>query len=308
MAAPVILGSDVLHVRIDPSHGGEVIDLVDLRSGRQLLGRPPFASAPPQGGDLDEASWTRSYRGGWQLLTPNAGAACTVAGRHHGFHGRASNDPWEVVAQDPSSVDLRWTGHGLAVERRFTVAGATLHADVCCTAARRTPLVAVEHLALGIEVLDPEVEITLPAGRAAEMDEHEAGPDPFHDGARWPEIALADGSIENGQRWPLSLGRSRLMCVQDVPAGWARVANARSGAGVELAWDVESLPHIWLWHEVRRSGGPWRGLTELLVVEPASVPHHLGLARAIAEGQASWAGPGRPFAYRISVTALSGDG
>jgi len=86
------------------------------------------------------------------------------------------------------------------------------------------------------------------------------------------------------------------------------VVNARTGAGVALAWDPERLPHVWVWHEVRTSGGPWRGLTELLVIEPASVPHHLGLARAVAEGQAAWAEPGRPFGYRISVTALPGGG
>ena len=308
MNPAVILGSDALHVRIDPSHGGEVIDLVALGSGRQLLGRPPFASARARAGDLDEETWTRSYRGGWQLLTPNAGAACNVTGRHHGFHGRASNDPWEVMEHDHATVSLRWTGHGLTVERRFSVTGPTLYSDVCCTAETRTPLVAVEHLALGIEVLDPEVEITLPAGRAAEMSEHEGGPGGPQDAPQWPEIALADGSSENGQRWPLSLERSRLVCVRDVPAGWARVANGRTGAGVALAWDVERLPHLWMWHEIRRSGGPWRGKTELLVVEPASVPQHLGLAQAIAEGQASWAEPGRPFAYRMSVTALPGDG
>ena len=304
----MILRSDALLVRIDPDHGGEVIDLVDLRSGRQLLGRPPFASAIPRAGDLDEATWTASYRGGWQLLTPNAGAACEVAGRRHGFHGRASNDPWLVQGQDKAGATLCWTGHGLTVERRFSVAGATLHADVRWEATERTPLLAVEHLALGLEVLDPEVVIALPAGRAVEMGEHDGAPRAPADAPLWPEIALADGSRERGSRWPLTRPRSRLVCVQDLPEGAARVANARTGAGVALAWDVRRLPHVWMWHEVRTSGGPWRGMTELLVIDPAGVPHHLGLATAIAEGQAAWAEPGRPFGYRMSVTALPGGG
>lgn len=308
MAAAVNLGSDALHVRIDPVHGGEVIDVVDLRTGRQLLGRPPFASARPRAGELDEATWTRSYRGGWQLLTPNAGAACTVAGERHGFHGRASNDPWELLSRDAGAVTLRWEGHGLVVERRFSVAGATLHADVRWEAQTRAPLLAVEHVALGIELLDPEVEISLPAGRAVEMGEHE-GPPRAPDGApRWPEILLTDGAREHGDRWPLARERSRLVCLQDVPDGAARVVNAGTGAGVALEWDASLLPHVWMWHEVRTSGDPWRGLTELLVVEPASVPHHMGLATAIAEGQAMWAQPGRPFGYRVSLTALPGDG
>ena len=304
----MILRSDALLLRIDSGHGAEVIDLVDLRSGRQLLGRPPFASLPARAGELDEDTWTASYRGGWQLLTPNAGSACAAAGTRHGFHGRASNDPWQLLEQDTASATVRWAGHGLTVERRFSVTGATVHADVRWESAERSPLLAVEHLALGIELLDPEVVIELPGGRAAEMAERAGPPRAPADAPRWPEIALADGSRERGDRWPLTRARSRLTCVQEVPEGTARVVNARSGAGVALSWDRQRLPHVWIWHELRTSGGPWRGMTEMLVIEPASVPHHQGLETAIAEGQAAWAEPGQPFGYRLSVTVLPGDG
>jgi len=304
----VLLQSDALQLRIDSDHGAEVIDLVDLRSGRQLLGRPPFASQPRRAGDLDEETWTASYRGGWQLLTPNAGSACTVAGTSHGFHGRASNDPWQVLEHGAAGAMLGWVGHGLTVERRFSVMDATVHADVRWEAAERSPLLAVEHLALGIELLHPEVVIELPGGRAVEMAEREGPTRAPGDAPRWPELALLDGSRERGDRWPLTRPRSRLACVQDVPEGTARVVNARTGAGVALSWNHEQLPHVWIWHEVRTSGGPWRGMTEMLVIEPASVPHHLGLETAIAEGQAAWAEPGMPYGYRFSITVLRGDG
>jgi hypothetical protein len=304
----VILQSDALLLRIDAGHGAEVIDLVDRRTGRQLLGRPPFASRTPRAGDLDEETWTASYRGGWQLLTPNAGSACAVAGALHGFHGRASNDPWQVLEHDMTGATLRWAGHGLAVERRFSVKDATVHADVRWESAERTPLLAVEHVALGIELLDPEVVIELPGGRAVEMAERTGPPRAPDDAPLWPEMALADGSRECGDRWPLTRARSRLACVQDVPEGTARVINALTGAGVALTWDRKRLPHVWIWHEIRTSGGPWRGMTEMLVIEPASVPHHLGLETAIVEGQASWTSPGQPFGYRLSVTVLAGDG
>ena len=304
----MILRSDALLLRIDSGHGAEVIDLVDLRSGRQLLGRPPFASLPARAGELDEDTWTASYRGGWQLLTPNAGSACAVAGTRHGFHGRASNDPWQVLEHDTAGATLRWAGHGHTVERRLSVADATVHADVRWESAERLPLLAVEHLALGIELLDPEVVIELPAGRAVEMAER-AGPSRAPaDAPLWPEIGLADGSRERGDSWPLTRPRARLACVQQVPEGNARVVNARTGAGVALSWDRERLPHVWIWHEVRTTGGPWRGMTEMLVIEPASVPHHLGLETAIAEGQAAWTDSGQPFGYRLSVTVLPGAG
>jgi hypothetical protein len=93
----LVLRSDDVLARVDPGHGAEVLDLVDLRSGRQLLGRPPFGSEPPAPGDLDERAWTAAWRGGWQGCLPNAGSACTVDGVRHGFHGRASNDPWTLL-------------------------------------------------------------------------------------------------------------------------------------------------------------------------------------------------------------------
>jgi hypothetical protein len=308
-AAPtIVLRSDDVLVRIDPQHGGEVLDLIDLRSNRQLLGRPPFASEPPRSGDLDEAAWTASYRGGWQLLTPNAGSACEVDGGLHGFHGRASNDPWTVQSVGADRAVLRWNGHGLVVRREYSVTGATLCASVHWEAVARTPLVAVEHVALGLELLDPEVVIELPSGLAYEMDER-AGPARAPAGSpRWPGVRLADGTIEHAGRWARAEPRSRLTCVQDVEDGFARITNVRSGAGVIIEWEVDKLPHLWMWHEARRSGGPWRCLTELLVIEPASVPHHQGLAAAIAHDQATWVGPGQGFGYRVSVTAVPGGG
>ena len=86
----ITLQSPELLVRLDPAHGGEMLDLIDLSSGRQLLGRPPFGCEPILDGDLDEDRWTQSYRGGWQTLSPNAGAPasraagerCTMAENH----------------------------------------------------------------------------------------------------------------------------------------------------------------------------------------------------------------------------------
>ena len=122
----IVLRSAEVLIRVDPAHGGEILDLVDLRTGRQLLGRPPFGSTVPVAGDLDEGTWTAAYRGGWQVLLPNAGNACRVDGRRHGFHGRASNDPWSVEERDESSVTLAWSGQGVAARRRLRLADGGL--------------------------------------------------------------------------------------------------------------------------------------------------------------------------------------
>ena len=70
-----------------------------------------------------------------------------------------------------------------------------------------------------------------------------------------------------------------------------RGRQRRHRAGPSRRVGQSRLPHLWIWREVRASGGRWRGQAEMLGLEPASVPHSLGLARAVAEGQASRARP-----------------
>ena len=301
------LRSPHLTVRLDEAHGAEILDLVDLRTGRQLLGRPPFTPGPPRAGDLDEAEWTAAYRGGWQVLLPNAGSACKVDGTAHGFHGRASNDPWEVEDGSSLSVVLTWSGHGLRATRRIELADDALVVGVEVTALdERVPLLLTEHIALGLELLDPEVGFELPGGRAFELDEVTGPPEPPPDATAWPELRLLDGSTERADRWALSRERSRLYCVSALPAGRAIVQNLRRPQALQLSWNVDVLPHLWVWHEVRTYGGPWAHRGELLVVEPSSVPHTLGLTTAIEHGQARWLGRDDSVSYELIARPTPG--
>jgi hypothetical protein len=298
------LAADAVAIRIDPRHGGEVLDLIDLRTGRQLLGRPPFASDEPVAGELDETTWTRSYRGGWQVLAPNAGNPCAVDGVPHGFHGRTSTDPWTVIAAGPAAAELAWEGHGLHVQRRFTVSGDSVTAHSTVTAQRDAALVWVEHIALGLELLDPSVEIEIPGGRVYEVDERTGPTRPPDDAPRWPRARLLDGTLEHAGRAELRSPRSRLLMVADVDEGRVTVRNRDRGQAITVAWDASWLPHLWLWHEIRTIDGPWRRHGELLVVEPASVPHTLGLETARRLGQAHVLPAGRVLSTEITLRPL----
>ena len=301
----IVLRSPELLVRVDPRHGGEILDLVDLATGRQLLGRPPFSSQLPRGGDLEEPDWTASYRGGWQLLTPNAGSACDVDGIRHGFHGRASNDPWRVLEESEGACALAWEGHDLRVERRLAVAGDTLELDVELEGlVAGVPVVAVEHVSVGIELLDPDVEIELPAGRAWELSERNGPASAPAAAPTWPQALLLDGSLERCDRHAARQPRSRLLAVGDLPDGRAVVRNRARDQGLELTWDAGWLRHCWIWHEMRTYDGPWRGQAEILVVEPASVPHSLGLAAAVEHGQARRLDLGERIGYRVTARPL----
>jgi hypothetical protein len=303
----IVLGTSDLMVRVDPAHGGEILDLVVPRTGAQYLGRPPFPSLPPQHGDLDEDTWTGCYRGGWQTVAPNAGNACTVGGVDHGFHGAASTSGWRALESSADAATLAWTGHGLDAERRLAIDGGALTIDTRWRAtAGPASMIWVEHLTVGVQLLSPEVEIRLPGGRGFELSEVDGPAWPPTDAPGWPEVLLLDGSVERADRWPLDRPRARFGCVADLPEGRVEVRNAATGEGLVVEWDVEVLPHLWLWHEVRASGGRWRGHGEMLGLEPASVPHSLGLARALAEGQAHRVEPGADLTCRLVARPLDG--
>jgi hypothetical protein len=298
----ITLASKGIQVRADPAHGGEILDLIDLETGRQLLGRPPFGSDLPCAGDLDEEIWTRSYRGGWQTVLPNAGNRCIVGGSDHGFHGRASVDPWRLLSLDARSATLGWGGHGLEVTRTLSLSDDEL--TVRCEAraiSDPAPMVAVEHISFGLELLHPEVVIELPAGLAYELDESDGpvSPPPF--ARHWPLVGTSDGGGDPHDRLSLDQPRGGFAVVAKLPEGRAVIRNEARGQAVELRWDVEWFPHVWLWHDVRAGGGIWRNTAEVLAVEPSTVPHSLGLERAVAEGQARWVARADPVTWWVTA-------
>ena len=296
-----MLRSQELLARVDPAHGAEVLDLVELRHGRQLLGRPPFGSQPPTPGDLDEDPWTAAWRGGWQGCLPNAGNACDVGQTRHGFHGRASNDPWEVVEAGERSSQMRWEGHGVAAERRIELSSAlSISTDVTALESG-APMLALEHLSLGLELIEPSVELELPAGAASELDETLGPVRPPEDAPTWPDVALLSGETERADRWNLDEERGRVYVVRDVPEGRGAARNAARGHGVEISWTAEALPHLLVWHEARATGGVWRHATEVLCLEPSSVPHLLGLRAALDAGQARRLEAGETMSWSMAL-------
>jgi hypothetical protein len=289
--------------RLDPAHGAEILDLVDLATGRQLLGRPPFASSPSAGTNAGEESWTAGYRGGWQLLTPNAGNPSEVEGETHPFHGLASNTSWELVDEDPASATLTWSGSGLQVMRRVWLEDGSLIAETEWLALRdRAAFVAVEHIALGLELLAPSATIRLPGGVAFELSEVDGPGHAPENAPTWPNVLLLGGRVERADTFSVFEPSSRFFAIGSLPEGWYEVENDATGQGIRVEWDIASLPHLWFWREVRTSGGLWRKQAEILALEPASVCHSLGLARAIADGQAVVLDEGERWRTRISAT------
>ena len=282
----ICLEADGAVAIIDPSHGGEVLELIGC-DGQRPLGRPPFSASPPLSGDLDEAMWTDRYRGGWQLVSPNAGMPSDVNGDVHGFHGGASIAVWEVVTREPSSLVLTLVNHGLRYNRTYVLRASGLRIETLVEViSEPRPFVAIEHVVVGVQVLDPEVLLEVSAGRAFDIEEPNGSLPLPTDAPMYPDVLHLDGSVERMSSWKVDDVSARTFVVSELEAGWAQVRNTATGEGLRLTWDVSVLPHMWVWHENRSTGGPWRNATELLGIEPAMVPHSIGLDGALQSGHA----------------------
>ena len=289
---------------IDPSHGGEVLDLIGSQ-GQRPLGRPPFSAAPPLAGDLDEATWTDRYRGGWQLVAPNAGMPSEVDGDFHGFHGGASIAQWNVVDVSNNSARLCVDNHGLRFTRTYLLDSNRLRIETQVEAVEGPrPMVAVEHVVVGVQLLDPEVMLDVSPGRAFDIEEPNGSLPLPSDAPFYPDVLHLDGSIERMGSWHIDDVRARTFVISELAEGVAQVRNLATGEAVQLTWDADVLPHLWVWQENRATGGPWRHTTELLGIEPAMVPHSIGLDAARQSGHAFMVTAERPCSWWIEAKLI----
>jgi hypothetical protein len=148
----------------------------------------------------------------------------------------------------------------------------------------------------------------LPGGLAYELSEADGPVMAPAQASEWPEIELLVGGRENAERITLAGAGGRFAVVTALPEGRYEVVNDLTGQGLRVQWDLAALPYLWLWREVRASGGRWRHQAEILALEPGSVPHSLGLTRALAEGQAIELARGERFRSTIAATPFSAPG
>jgi hypothetical protein len=287
----IALRDGPLSLTIAPERGGEVRSL--SLGETEFLYRPPWAPAPLPAGPLAEVPWERSWHGGWQLLWPNAGAACVVDGTEHGFHGAGSVARFSVTEHSRRSARLRCELDGLCCERGFELRDGAVRGSAVISnrSDAPLPLVLVEHLILGGGLASEGTRIELGGGQLVEQGWDGT---PLGSGSPWPTLGETDFSV-------LPAKGSRFAVVRDLPSASARIAGA-GGETLELAFDPAAYPHLWLWEE--RFGAeviPWEGGGECLAVEPSSIPSADGLAGAIERGEATVLAPGEELASWIEL-------
>jgi galactose mutarotase-like enzyme len=267
----VAIESDALSVRITPSVGGTITQVRHKPTGLSVLGRVPWTAveAPLAAPARDEPQWLTRYSGGWPLLFPNAGDACTVEGVFHGFHGEASIMPWTIHESGASQLVLErhFTVIPAHMRRTFTVTGDTLsvHEDLTYSGDAATDVMWGHHPTFGSDLLDGPIEIT--------------------SGASQLHIESAYAPPEGADLLHPSAPLASLAYLSGFDSAWAAIRRLDDAIAVHLAWDGARFPCAWLWHELEASqDAPWSGRTRLIAIEPNTTPCGLGLAEAKQRG------------------------
>lgn len=256
--------------------GGEIFRITFR--GQDLLASYDWASPVPadQSRSYGDAKldWLSEYRGGWQLLVPNAGAACTVLGVPLPFHGEWSRTRVNTVHHDDTGIVMTaGTRLALDVEREVRVESnptrVVVRTSVTNRAATPMPFVWGEHPAFAAAHGD---RIDIPSVTVLAVDGSPIGAWPRGSRGRTLDVVDDSEALES------------VHFLTNFNEGWA--ALRRTNHGVALAWDVGDFPYAWLWHEIRSPGFPFYERTSLVAIEPASSWGGHGLGDAISRGQA----------------------
>jgi hypothetical protein len=271
--------------------GCRIASLVPRRTGRELLFVAPWEPRPLADGPATTASWLASWRGGWDVLTPNAGAPATVGGVARGFHGEASVGRWAVERLDASSVRGRWRDRtGLTVERAISLDGMRLRVDnrVANETSTPVPFAWVEHMILDAAPFGEGSQLDL-SGSVLALGATRGPSDGWHAVETWPNVRTA-GTVEDWGRLPPA-GSSR-SAVLTTPRSPIAVAG-RHGTSVQLRWSVDTLPYLWLWieHDATRTL-PDGCAIDCVGVEPANTASGEGLAESLRRGDGCVLAPG----------------
>lgn len=286
----IAIETDAIRVTVSPRVGGTITDVIHRNSGLSVLGKVPWDPVAYPIGSLaahDEAEWLTRYTGGWPLLFPNAGDACTIDGVFHGFHGEASIAPWTCEAGARTlRLSRRFFTVPVEMERIITVDGdSVLVAEkLHMMGARPVDVMWGHHPTFGSDLLEGRFEITSGGGAVTVDSGFDPVANPLCPGAtgRWPMVAGKSGPFDLGYPPPVM---SALAYLHDLDEAWLAIRRADDAIAVQLSWDGRRFPCAWLWYELAGTQeAPWHGRGKLIGLEPNTTGLAYGMATAKAWG------------------------
>lgn len=307
-----------LRVTVLPDRGAEIVELVHLERGVDVLFHAPWGLSPP-GSPRREGSdghaFLEGYAGGWQELFPSVGDPCEYRDASIPFHGEVATRPWTVTAEVGSdeavlrcSVECETVPLRLERLMRLGTGSSELVLDETVTNVGEQPVHAVwgHHCVLGPPLVAAGARLRLPARTIVtipELWEETARLEPGQR-SRWPDARLRDGGSVDLSFVPgPDAGSHDDVNLTDLDAGWVEVENPALGLTFRLHFDPLLFPWVISWQ-------PYGGALAMplagsygLGVEPWT--SRLCLADAVEAGEALELAPGETVrtTLRAVVTA-----
>lgn len=286
----VIIENDRLQAAVSPEVGGTIRQVTCKESGLSVLGQVPWPTVDQPLASLaanDEPEWLTRYTGGWSLLYPNGGDACTVDGVFHGFHGEASIAPWKATREGATlSLFRRFVTVPAEMERRIALDGDVLVVRERLRMLGDQPVDVMwgHHPTFGSDLLDGDIEITAGGPRVTVEARYDPDANPLLAGATgtWPHVkgkcGMADLAHPAGKV-------ASLAYLHDFASHWVAIRRMDDAVAVTLSWDGGRFPCAWLWLELEgNQSEPWNGRTRLIGIEPNTTRSAMGLADARTRG------------------------
>ncbi|HWL44435.1 MAG TPA: aldose 1-epimerase [Ilumatobacter sp.] len=286
------LESDALTVVVAPERGADILSIVDRRTGVDLLFRPPWPAEPAGRAQATNSAtaWLDGYPGGWQLLLPNGGDACSERGAEWGFHGEACVRPWQVdraTARD-IGVSVTLQRAPLAVSRRISLTGAVLTIDetVTNTSPDAVELMWSHHPAFGAPFLGGGCEIVTGASRYVADEVAPGSVLAAGSEHRWPHAHRPDGSVVDLSVVPGPDQRgAQFGYLRDFSEGFFAIRNPQTQLGVAMTWPLDVFPEAWFWQEIHHTADyPWFRRAYVTAIEPCTTSPGHGIAHARSVG------------------------
>jgi len=291
----LVLDNGILRVQINEELGAEIHSIE--AAGKNFLAsynwKTPIPAASSRSYGDPVTDWLSEYRGGWQVLFPNAGNDATIEGTPIPFHGEFSRTHVEILSSTTNELVVTAGARiPLILTRKYSLAPGSnallIEQEVTNESDSEWPFIWGEHPAFS---LPPGSKIHMPKGPIT-ADLTAAGPlqdIPVGAKGTWPSIEGNSGEMIDLSVVP-SGSVERLCYLHDRPEGWIAMTHGETLFG--LSWDTAAFPHVWMWQEIQGPSFPWFGRSTITALEPASTWPSLGLEAAIKNGQAFSLKPG----------------
>ena len=307
----VILENEFIKAVILPEKGADIYQFIDKKHDTDFLWKTPMGIRsrvkPVPAGYGGESHFANSYAGGWQMVFPNGGAACSYQGVNLEMCGDAALSRWDYRVVEPGpdtarvvfETELHRLPFRLRREISLSKDEPQMHLTESITNLGREKLDYVWGQHMGFEgtlIRDGNWRVQVPCrtvhtNTSSKLKRAES-PTPGRRMSRLPqdgEFAWPMARDVSGAQIDLSHIPGPDICacdiayLHDLTQGSFALINQRNAYGLQMSWCKDEFPYVWCYQNFNGSYGyPWYGRGNGMVLEPITSYPAFGLSEAMA--------------------------